>query len=208
MHSLGYGIQDSYFKTGVYTPEGYKMNLSEKLDTAIDKLDNSEKGGTSFAAKVMTFVFIAVVIACGVVSNRANANSVMPPAAVYNCGGNCILPAPQPPETDMAYSVEFGVAERSSSTYQVPMGKPISVDIASTDECFVSISPFNSGKSLTKVANYHLYSVEVDIQAIGAGRGMCLPEVKHTLKLACGTKKVSIDLTFFDTCQHMVRPKK
>lgn len=208
MHSLGYGIQDSYFKTGAYASERCKMNFTNKVDDAIDKLDNSEKGGTSFAAKVVAFLLAAIVIACGVITNKANANSAIPPAAVYNCGTNCILPAPQPPETDMAYSVEFGMAERSSSAYQVPMGKPVSVDIASTDECYVSISPFNSGKSITKVGNYHLYNLEVDIQAIGAGRGMCLPEVKHTLKLACGTKKVSIDLTFFDTCQHMVRPKK
>lgn len=189
-----------------YAPEGYKMNLGKKLDNAIDKLDNPEKG-TSFAEKVLAFLVVAIVVACGVVSNSAHANSTNQ-AVAYSCGADCILPAPQPLETDMAYMVNSGQAERSSSAYHVQMGKPASIDIASTDECFVSLSPFNSGKSLTRVANYHLYNVEVDIQAVGAGRGMCLPEVKHTVKLACGTKKVSVDLTFFDTCQTTIRPKK
>lgn len=190
-----------------YAPEGYKMDIIGNIDRAIDKLDNPEKG-TSFAAKVVAFLFVAIIIACGVVSNKANANSAIPPAAVYNCGNGCVLPSVSTHETELVYVVEGGAPERNSSAHHVQMGKPVSVDIASTDECFVSISPFNSGASPTKIANYHIYDLEVDIQAIGAGRGMCLPEIKHTLKLACGTKKVSIDLTFFDTCQHMVKPKK
>lgn len=179
-----------------------------KSNIALTVINEQENGRIPVMIKSIGLVIAGLAIALLMtVFAPAHANSVNQPVA-YSCGPDCILPALQPPETDMAYMVNSGRAERSSSAYHVQMGKPASVDIASTDECFVSISPFNSGKSLTKVANYHLYNVEVDIQAIGAARGMCLPEVKHTLKLACGTKKVSVDLTFFDTCQIMVRPKK
>lgn len=70
------------------------MNLTKKIDNTIDKFDDPEKG-TSFAAKVIAFVLMAIIIACGAVSNKANANSAIPPPAVYNCDDRCNGPSSQ-----------------------------------------------------------------------------------------------------------------